>query len=99
MNLILDPQVILGILIGLAILTPVGAVGAYRLRPDLFPRRLVVLGGALGPFALIYWGFHNMVLKALGFDSIYSALIVFLVAAVIGYAAGDWAGRENKRES
>jgi hypothetical protein len=95
-NKVLNPSVVLAALAALAILTPVVCFIVYRFRPALLSRRPALVIGLSGPAALGYWFFHNAVLGAVGFDSIWSALIVIGVAAAIGLAAGSWAGRENR---
>ncbi|CAN5339897.1 hypothetical protein BH09SUM1_BH09SUM1_16200 [soil metagenome] len=95
-KLILDPRNVLIALIACAILTPVIALFISRTRKA--EKRICILLAAVGPGVLLYWGFHNFVLKTIGFDSIFSAIIVIAVAAAIGWFAGGWiAGRDGKK--
>ena len=92
-ELLLRENVILGLLAAAAVLMPLIGLSCYRLH--WAPRRPALLIGALGPFALIYWFFHNLILSLFGFDSVLSAAIVILVAAAIGLVGGNWAARGN----
>lgn len=90
-DLLLQPRNVLWALIALAVATP---IAAWLLRRNV-PPRVAIIAGAAGPFALGYWGFHNLVLKHVGFDSIWSAVIVVGLAAVLGVGAGEWIRRGN----
>lgn len=85
---LLDPVRATILIALLAVATPLAAWLAGRLRPEaLGPAARQVLAAA-GPFALLLWGFHNAVLHFVGFDSLFSALIVIAVAAAAGWFAG-----------
>lgn len=93
---LLDPTYVqIGLLV-LAVVTPLLAWALKRARPDVYTRRMAIAIGAAGPFALLYWQFHQLVLGVLGFDRIISAVVVIGVAALVGLAAGYWVGRENR---
>ena len=93
---LLDPQFLQLALVALAIATPVLAFVLYRANVRNFSRRIAIILGAIGPFAFAYWHFHQFILARVGFDSMYSALIVMGVAIVVGSVAGLWAGMENR---
>lgn len=92
---LLDPTHVLILLAALAIATPLAAAIVGRLRPTLLGRRPRLALAAAGPFALVYWGFHNLVLKLVGFDSIFSVMIVVGVAALIGWFVGGSVGKKG----
>lgn len=86
---LLQPNSVFLVLMVLTIATPL--VGAYvSLMKNRRYRRLGLVIVAAGPFALVYWGLHNLILAALGFDSIFSVLLGITVCAVIGFRAGRW---------
>ena len=92
---LLDPTHVLLLLIAGAIATPIAAwlVGTRW----AIGRREKLSIGAFGPFALVYWGFHNLVLKVVGFDSIFSVMIVLAVAGVIGWVVGSAVAKDRAR--
>lgn len=92
LDLLLNPGVVLGALFVAALLTPLAAV-ALKSR---FPRgSLAVVGGA-GPFALALWGLHSLLIRYVGFDSIFTPMILVIVAAVVGLVAGRVWGTPHK---
>lgn len=91
--LLLNPTSFLALLVAGALLTPVLGFFAARRIPEW--RRTAAVLGAFGPFALAFWGVHNAVLAVVGFDSVWSAIIVVAACVVAGWAAGRWAARET----
>jgi len=89
LRLLLNPQVVLYALIALAIATP---LATYFARNQIEPRTRLIIACA-GPFALLFWFFHNAVMNSVGFDRIASVLIVCGSAIAIGFAAGWWASQ------
>lgn len=89
-SLLLDPFFFQGSLVALAVLTPLVAFLLWRFRSPRPAWRLVLALGAFGPLALLLWGYHNLVLAVLGFDRIWSALLVLVTGAVIGFFLGRW---------
>ncbi|MCC6547575.1 hypothetical protein IT570_10445 [Candidatus Sumerlaeota bacterium] len=92
---ILDPDFLRVALVATAIATPLLSFILYRGRVTHYSRRMAIVIGLIGPFAFGYWFFHQFILETIGFDSIYSALIVMGVAIIIGSIAGMWVGMEN----
>ncbi|MBI1291594.1 hypothetical protein GC173_10175 [bacterium] len=90
--LLLNPTSFLALLVAGAVATPVIGLLAARWLPDW--RRTAWVFAALGPFALAFWAVHNAVLATVGFDSVWSAIIVAGACAIIGWLAGRWAGGE-----
>jgi len=91
--LLLDPTSFLALLIAGAVVTPLVGFAVVRWVPGW--RRTGMVAGAFGPFALAFWGIHQMVLKTVGFDSIWSVVIVLTSCAVVGWLAGRWAAGET----
>jgi len=90
-NLLLNPTFVWAALAVTAVVTVV--LGLMLRRRAGMDRRVAVVIAASGPFALVYWVFHNVVLAVVGFDSVFSALIVVGVACAIGWCAGSWVRR------
>lgn len=93
-QLLLNPTFFNAALIAFALLTPVVALVGTRLS-WWRGRRLPLAIGALGPFALLFWVFHNLVLAVVGFDRMWSVVIILAVAGVLGFLGGRWVGAEN----
>lgn len=89
LDLILDPSVVLGCLVALAIVTPLGALLAWKRCPAA-RRRLTAALGAAGPMALALYGVQALLVVALGHDSIWTALVFFAVCAGLGIGFGGW---------
>jgi hypothetical protein len=96
-NILLNPTNILVILIAGALFLPAGAFALHRARPRLLTKRPAIAIAGLGPFALLYWFFHNLVLGVVGFDSIYSVIIVIGCALCVGWFAGDWLRHDSRQ--
>lgn len=92
-ELLLNPTVFQAGIVVLAILTPLVALAGRRMGWKL-GHRLTLLVGALGPFALVFWGFHNLILATVGFDRMWSVVIILSVAGVVGFLAGRWAAAD-----
>ncbi len=93
LDLLLDAQRFTILVAVLAVLTP--ACGwLLRRRFPATGRRLPLVVALFGPFALGLWGLHNAVLTVLGFDSIFSAIVMVVIAAAVGWLAGDWVRRD-----
>ena len=65
-DLLLNSQNVIIALVVLALATPPLAYAARRRWPEKFPHRPAILAGGFGPFALFYWGFHNLILAVVG---------------------------------
>jgi hypothetical protein len=91
LRLLLDPMNVTIALVLLAVATP---LAAWQLRTRLAGRRFALLLGASGPLLLILWGIHNLVLETIGFASVWSALILLVLAVCVGIAAGWWISGE-----
>jgi hypothetical protein len=92
-DLILNPTFI-EIALGVAVvLMPLVGFALYRWQPTPQQKRLSMLVALLGPFAWLYWHFHQLVLAGLGFDRVISVVVVVGVATAIGLVAGWWANR------
>ena len=89
LDLILNPKVVLAGLIALAVLTPITAFVALKVRPAVRGRLTLVLGAA-GPLALTLWGLYNLLAASLGADSIWTAVIFFTLCAGLGIGFGGW---------
>lgn len=99
-SLLLDPFLFQGGLVVLAFLTPLLALAIRRFRSGLMPARLTIVLGVFGPLALLLWGYHNLVLAVLGFDRIWSALLVLATGAAVGFFLGRWvAAGERPRKT
>ncbi len=96
LDLLLHPSFVLGALTAAAVLTPVAAWVALRRFRAPSPRRPIILAGAFGPFALVLWFLHNLVLETVGFDSIYSPMILAAIVAVVGFGAGRWSAAASQ---
>ncbi|MBX3727780.1 MAG: hypothetical protein KF858_01235 [Candidatus Sumerlaeia bacterium] len=92
LTILLDPFIFLVLLIGFAVLTPLVALVLARVRPG-WRGRLLFVAGAFGPFTLAFWGFHNLVVRVVGFDAIATPLIVMAVGLACGLSAGAWIRR------
>lgn len=71
-----------------ALLTP--GLGWYLWRCRMAPRRLAIVIGAAGPALLAGWGVHNLVLQLIGFDSVFSALIMLGGGCLAGWLAARY---------
>ncbi len=90
---LLDAQRFTIVLSALAVVTPLAGWLTKKRLPDT-GRRLPLVIAAFGPFALVLWGVHNAVLAVFGFDSIFSAALMVLLAAAVGWLAGEWVRRD-----
>ena len=79
-----------------AVLTPVMAGLAYLRWPYTRHKRTQILLGVSGPVALGLWGIHAVLIRQLGFDSVYTVVVGIMVALGLGISAGFWAGGENQ---
>ena len=96
-ELILNPtfiEIALGIGV---ILMPLVGFALYRWQPTPQQKRLSILVGLLGPFAWLYWRFHQLLLESLGFDRVLSVVVIIGVATAIGLVAGWWASRPTEK--
>jgi len=83
---LLDPM-LFNIFLGvLAVATPL--LGFLLYRTGKARRRVALAIGASGPFVALFWGFHNLVLHVVGFDRIWSVLIILGVAGITGFLVG-----------
>ncbi len=96
LQLILDPTRLLILLILLAVATP---VAAWLLRHRLPGVRLSLVLGASGPAILALWGIHNLVLETIGFASVWSALLLLVLAVAIGIGAGWWLAGDREPQT
>jgi hypothetical protein len=88
MTELLTAPLFLPILLGtLAVATPLAAsvMGA-----SLHNARLRMAIGASGPILLALWGLQILVFETLGFASVWSALLLLVVAVSLGVIAGAW---------
>jgi hypothetical protein len=88
-DLLLDPKTILILLAFAAVATPVAAYVVARTATGR-RRRLALVAGAAGPFALAFWGLHNAILATVGFDSVLSVLLAIGLCGAVGFFAGRW---------
>jgi hypothetical protein len=89
--LLLNESYFLALLVAGAVLTPLAAWLAGK----PLPSRLRLSLAMLGPIALVFWGIHLAVLQVLGFDSIFSVLVMLALGLATGIAAGRWSSKRD----
>ncbi|MCB2155494.1 hypothetical protein KQI84_11465 [bacterium] len=89
LDLILNPTIILAGLIALAVLLPIGALVAWKTRPAL-QRRLTIAIGTAGPIVLVLYGVYTGLVATFGADSIWTAMIFFVLCGALGIGLGGW---------
>lgn len=88
-DLILNEVFFLVALATFAVVTPLVCWALWRKRPEWRGRKMIACG-LLGPVALVFWGWHNLVLRVLGFDTVTSLAVVLASGVVMGVVGGWW---------
>lgn len=94
LDLLLNERLMLALVAALAAGTAFWGLWLRARRGSLTREQWLVACG--GPWLLLLWGWHELLIRVAGFDSVVTAGLVLLLGLGSGIAAGLWLRRAPK---